>query len=438
MINITSIKYKGLCASQGKVKGKILNYEVDNRLQTIPEGTILVVDKLERDLVVNLDSNVVGVIAEIGNIGSHGAGILRQLKIPCIIRIPNITKLCENGEDAEIDGKTSTFTVYSEQKKNESHLSSLHSLKYNELAADNYALSDIKTNDFWIKPRPDRVYQKLRYDMIATAYTGGTSYLYHIDSKTRHASDGTLEVFGIPRIESLCIFQLCNPSWFVEKAKERTALFSTMKNELHELAKTADPESIDCIINIFKRATAQYRSLFKYMFLTQLHSDQFIELYVDFVENLTAQSVSTDVLGLESMYVKNCLQTKIDPGVFQKWDNTQIALNIWEGKIDYTPFPIDEDIISCISNQAVNQKRLLRDYNSFRILVPLIYQMSEEFFYMSKSINSFLNWSMQLLFTYLNNVLELNIDSINAFYDMPLTTVEDYISKIIGGDKHEI
>ena len=40
-----------------------------------------------------------------GFVGSHGAGILRQLGIPCVLRIENATKLIANGEQIEICGE---------------------------------------------------------------------------------------------------------------------------------------------------------------------------------------------------------------------------------------------------------------------------------------------------------------------------------------------
>ena len=434
MIVISKNKIKGLCVSPGTAKGKVLNLYAGHLPIQNNEDTIIVVYKLERDLLVNLDPNIIGVVAEIGNIGSHGAGILRQLKIPCVLRIPHVTKMFKDGDIIEIDGATNTVIVNSEQSKVESGKSYIHDLKYSTLASDKFGFCDIRTNDFWIKPRPDRKYQTLRYDMIADFYTGGTSYLYHIESKTRHASDGTLEVFGIPTIESLCIFQLCNPSWFIEKAKERSFLFRKMIDELHRLAKTTDPNRIYCVINIFRRATLQYQKLFQYMFLTQLHSDQFIELYLDFIECLTGERISKDVLSLKSDYVKNCITSKKDPGVFQKWEDSLGELYVWEGEIDYTPFLIDEEIVSKIRNRIDNPTRMMRDYNSFRVIVPLIYQLSEEFFYMSKSINGFLNWSMKILFTYLNETLKLNYDTISTFYDLLLITIDNNISLIQGGN----
>lgn len=432
-------KYKGLCVSPGKVKGTVLNYYSNNHDEVKDNKTIVVIKKLERDVILNLDPNVIGVVAEIGNIGSHGAGILRQLRIPCILRIPNATKLFEDGETIEIDGETNAVIAYSKQNEDEEpDAACTNSIRYSEVATDKYDYSDIRTNNFWFKPRPDRIYQRLRYDMIADVYTKGTSYLYCIDSQTRHASDGTIEIFGVPTIESICVFQLCNPSWFVEKAKERSVLFRSMKDELHEIAKTADSNNIGCVINVYRKAISQYKRLFKYMFLTQFHSDSFIEFYLDFIENLTGKRTTADVLALKSSYVMNCIQTKNDPGVFRKWDNSLGELYVWEGEIDYTPFQTDEAILSCISNRMENSARMLRDYNSFRTLVPLIYQLSEEFFYMSKSINTFLNWSMQILFTYLNDALNLNFESINNFYDLSLVTINNYISQIQGGKEHDV
>ena len=95
----------GLCVSKGNVKG-IAHIVTDNdSLSALPRNTILVMKTLERNVLINLRENVVGVIAEHGNIGSHGAGILRQLKIPCILRINNATIRIKNGDKVELCGE---------------------------------------------------------------------------------------------------------------------------------------------------------------------------------------------------------------------------------------------------------------------------------------------------------------------------------------------
>ena len=105
----------GLCVSKGNVKG-IAYIVTDNlTLDLLPANTILVMKNLERNILINLSKNIIGVIAENGNIGSHGAGILRQLGIPCILRVKNDTNLLKNNEENE---NKQWDLIYMEKKGN--------------------------------------------------------------------------------------------------------------------------------------------------------------------------------------------------------------------------------------------------------------------------------------------------------------------------------
>ena len=59
---------KGLCVSKGSVRGKAIIVDSVFATKTIAPGTILVMKTLDRKLLVSLSKNVVGVIAESGNI----------------------------------------------------------------------------------------------------------------------------------------------------------------------------------------------------------------------------------------------------------------------------------------------------------------------------------------------------------------------------------
>lgn len=54
----------GLCVSSGNVKGVARIVEGNWRDVPLPESAVLVMKTLDRNLLVNLNKNVVGVIAE--------------------------------------------------------------------------------------------------------------------------------------------------------------------------------------------------------------------------------------------------------------------------------------------------------------------------------------------------------------------------------------
>ena len=96
---------KGLCVSKGDVRGIVSIIKEGQSLRgEHVSNTILVMKVLDSALLINLNKNIIGVIAESGNIGSHGAGILRQLGIPCVLRIKNATNILKNGDIVELRG----------------------------------------------------------------------------------------------------------------------------------------------------------------------------------------------------------------------------------------------------------------------------------------------------------------------------------------------
>ena len=425
-------KYLGLVVSQGEAKGEAVIVDDNYENKILPPKTILITKALTRKLLVNLPPNVVGIVAEIGNIGSHGAGILRQKKIPCIVRISNITSYIKDGTVIEINGKSSCVLL--EDGVNKEHTISNEStvFSYFSISKPGFTLSNIRPVENWYMPRPDRQYQLLRYDMIKDVYVAGTKYLFNMtEPSVRRAPTGQLEIYGTPYIPDLCSFELSNPEWLLLQSKERTAYFDEIKNTLHLLYSFTSDESLINAIKVFRESVKAYQSLFRYVFLAQVTSDELLDVYIDFVYQLTGNYITKDVLEMKSDYVARCISSGVDPGDFQKWQDQIRRPYIWDGIIDYTPFPEDRNIMNAISRYGTNNDQLLNDYQSFRIIIPLLYQLSEEFFYMSKSINTFIQWSIVLLKNYFENNNMLN--SNDNFYDLSLDYVNGLINQIQGG-----
>lgn len=421
----------GLCVSKGTAKGVVYIVPENKKIKSFSQDTILVMKSLEREILVNINDKIVGVIAEKGNIGSHGAGILRQMKIPCVLRVKNATSRLSEGELVELIGEKNCIICLQDPCEKNTTINEFElSFKYKDISKDNFGLIDIRPNNFWYKPRPDRVYQKLRFDIICDVYASSSQYLYNLPAKTRQDSNGVLEIFGTPNIADICSFVLKNPSWLKEKAYERTRDFVLIKREMENMMHYCNSNEVNSVTYVFKKSIELYRAIFKYLFLAQLTSDEFIDIYLDFIKYVTKKSVSRDIFNLKSDYVEKCLKSGIDPGGFETWNGVKQNPHIWYGEINYTPFAIDNEIKEAIEKFPCERDQLLKDYNAFREIIPLIYQLSEEFFYISKSINTFLNWSMIRIHELLTEIGE-NI-SIEQFYDTPLITIYDYINNLGG------
>mgnify|MGYP001623915455 CR=1 FL=1 len=402
----------GLCVSRGNAKGIAIQVDSE-RITNLPKHCILIMKQLDRSLLVNLNANVVGVVAEIGNIGSHGAGILRQLGIPCVLRIENATKLIANGEQIEICGEKNCIIcsksnlLYNNCEKPFGHL-------YKSISKPGFGINDIGVENSWTCGRPERAYQVLRFDILSEPFSKGANFLYGLPkSQVRQNDYGAIIQYGGPCIEDICSYVLANPQWLVEKAKQRTIEFNAIKKTLLQLNKLVDSNNA---LTVFIKGVKLYQEMFKYTHMSQSISDEILDIYIDFCSYINHKMEVSDILNLHSIYVENCLKEGIDPGVSQRWKTQKIQPHIWDGYITMEALQLNELLVSNINSGAFpNPEQLLKDYEAFRIIVPLVYELSEEFFYISSSVNSFINWA----------IIEL-CDSINKKYKMDINVNDAY------------
>ena len=423
---------KGLCVSRGNAAGTAyIIRENDTVPDDLPKNTILVTDALCRDLVRNLSSNVVGVVAEHGNIGSHGAGILRQLKIPCIIRIPHITDKLQNGITLEICGSDNCVRIDSCSVDNYNvDYSGDPELRYQDISKDTFSKADIRIRTEWVCLRPKRFYHKLRYDMISDAFAQSCSFLYGTpEGKTRLNSYGAIDTYGIPYICDICSFVLSNPDWFLSKARERSNTVDTIKLQLSQLIPYTQAATVENIETVFDNGVKLYQSLFRYSFLSQFIADELLEVYLDFIRNLTGIADTKDILSLHSTYVQESLSTAEKLGDAQRWLTEQHAPQIWSGSLDASPLPPDPTIMQSIAAHPTQSKKMQLDYDAFRVIIPLVYQMAEEFFYLSSSIHSFVTWSISHIYEQLRQANLICI-TLSEFYECSLNDVSAYLKQL--------
>ena len=423
---------KGLCVSRGNIKGiAYVICENDVVPEMLPQNTILITKALSRDMVKKLSPSIVGVVAEHGNIGSHGAGILRQLKIPCVIRIPGIVQKLRNGMNIEICGSENCVIIGDcIDDIQGAEYSGDPNLRYQNITKSAFALSDIRINLDWVCLRPNRFYHKLRYDMISDVFANSCSFLYGTPAgKTKLSSDGSIVAYGMPYISDLCSFILCNPSWFIEKAKERTVVAKEIKEQLSRLKPYTRSCTTENIEIVFENAVQLYQRLFQFSFLSQFVAEELLEVYADFVKDLTGVADINGLMCLRSTYVQESLLSEDKLGDAQKWGDEQHSPYIWDGTLDYTPLPQDCSISYAITVHPTNKEKLQLDYESFRQIIPLVYQLAEEFFYLSSSINSFATWSISNVFERLSQAKIINM-TLCEFYELSLSDVRSYINQL--------
>ena len=199
------ITLNGLCVSNGIVSG---NAYVIKSKKTVKEcfipNTILVLRSLDRDLLINLNSNIVGVIAERGNIGSHGAGILRQLKIPCVLRVKYATVVIKNGDYVEINGDQNSITSYGKKEYEMPKQKLVYGLKYKSISKDQFEIDDIRLQKKWISIRPTRCYQKLRFEMFKDVHSQGPNMMFGLPlTEVKQDEKGVMVEYGATYISDI-------------------------------------------------------------------------------------------------------------------------------------------------------------------------------------------------------------------------------------------
>ena len=92
----------GTPASSGKVKGKVRVLFSSKEIHKIKEGEILVATNTTPEYVPAM-KRAIAILTEKGGMTSHAAIVSRELKVPCIVGINNITEILKDGDFVEVD-----------------------------------------------------------------------------------------------------------------------------------------------------------------------------------------------------------------------------------------------------------------------------------------------------------------------------------------------
>lgn len=99
----------GTGACPGVVRG-FVRVVHDPRSATLKEGEILVAQQTDPGWVV-LFPAASGLLVERGSLLSHSAIVARELQLPCIVSIPEVTRTLKTGDYVEMNGSTGTIQL---------------------------------------------------------------------------------------------------------------------------------------------------------------------------------------------------------------------------------------------------------------------------------------------------------------------------------------
>ncbi|MFC1723488.1 PEP-utilizing enzyme [Nanoarchaeota archaeon] len=93
---------KGVCASKGKVIGRVKVVHSMSELDKVEEGDILVTVMTKPEFVPAM-KKAAGFVTDEGGITCHAAILAREMKKPCVIGTNNATKELKDGDVVEVD-----------------------------------------------------------------------------------------------------------------------------------------------------------------------------------------------------------------------------------------------------------------------------------------------------------------------------------------------
>lgn len=102
----------GVCASPGKISGKVKIIENKEDIQKISSKDIMVAKGTDFDLleIINLSA---GIITEEGGILSHASVVSRELNKPCIIGVENVTTRLRDNDEICLDASKGVIKIIS-------------------------------------------------------------------------------------------------------------------------------------------------------------------------------------------------------------------------------------------------------------------------------------------------------------------------------------
>ena len=103
----------GIGACPGVVRGRARVVHNPHEA-SINEGEILVAQQTDPGWVV-LFPAAAGLLVERGSLLSHSAIVARELHLPCIVSVPHVTRILKTGDMIEMDGKSGTITIISNE-----------------------------------------------------------------------------------------------------------------------------------------------------------------------------------------------------------------------------------------------------------------------------------------------------------------------------------
>jgi len=250
----------------------------------------------------------------------------------------------------------------------------------------------------WICIRPERHYSRLEHDVREQGFERVPEVLFGRQQATcRMDDDGLVWYADFVNQDEIYHRTLHDPNWFLRRLEERKEIFDNCKSKIKDFnsrIQDGDLTKETCIeyLRDWERLNSE---LFPYMFLALLTDEILIK---DFRRLLTSHfdtAQATEILDdlLESEYSKNAIKGGYAPKKGKFFTFPPEAPYYPEGEIVLNRTTEQESEIyeKMLSSTVSEFWSSIDTYIRYRAFVPLVFQISEENFYVMRSLSIAMN-----------------------------------------------
>ena len=97
-----ALELSGICASKGKVQGRVVIVHTIHDILKVKKGDVLVAFTTHPDYLPAMQL-ACAIVTQEGGLLSHAAIVSRELKIPCVVSVKGVMDTLCLGEKVEVD-----------------------------------------------------------------------------------------------------------------------------------------------------------------------------------------------------------------------------------------------------------------------------------------------------------------------------------------------
>jgi len=250
----------------------------------------------------------------------------------------------------------------------------------------------------WICIRPERHFSALEFDVQRDGFENVPKVLLGWP-KAQCMRDQDGRIWYTDFIESSDIYyrSLHDIGWFFKKIHEREPVFTECKQEILAASRLLSEGELDqeSLLDHLNRWRDLTTAVTPYMFLVLTTDETIIENFYTFLQKIVEEDVATKALHsvLKSEYCRNAVESGRVPTSARSLLFPPEPLFVPEGQIVWQTFmELEEEVLSAIHRRDLSERWAVLDlYQRFRLVVPLVFQLSEENFYVTQGLSVAMN-----------------------------------------------